>query len=239
MDKNKPALTKRQILDGYYAEPYSFIHVASRVKSPYDVELVSDYQGQDKLWFYLETYNFSQKEKKHKINEWVEFFQTNTKTIKLLYFRSGVPQVLFDAACCQENLEELHFKYGSYKDLSALKKLADSKLKHLYIGSGSRVEDISPLTEMKNLVSLYVENFKRIEDYSILTKLQSLQQLVISGPNMGLTPIKDLDFLRDMPNLLSFFNPSTTIKKKYTKEEKEKLLAELTHLTFIGDYINW
>ena len=88
------------------------------------------------------------------------------------------------------------------------------------------------LTDLTSLVSLYVENFKKIEDYSPLAALTNLEQLEISGPTLGSTPIRDLEFLRDMPNLLSFRNPCTTIRRKYTKEEIEKLKLDLYHLHF-------
>lgn len=235
-----PILTEKQLCEGYYSEPNSFMQIATAIDSPYTITRVEDYKGQDKLWLVCTQLGIPQGEQKRVVNEWVEFLQVNTKTIKLLYFRSRVPQVLFDAACCQENLEELHFKWGAYKDLSALKKLSNLKqLKHLYIGSGAGVEDLSPLTEMKNIVSLYIQNFKRIEDYSPITKLQNLEQLIIDGPNLGYTPIRDLEFLRDMPNLLYFSMPATIIRRKYTKEEKKKLRAELSHLNFHSNYLNY
>jgi hypothetical protein len=114
-----------------------------------------------------------------------------------------------------------------------LEKLSNTtQLKHLYIGSGAGVEDLSPLTKMKNLASLHIENFKKIEDYSPLSQLQDLEELEISGPNLGCIPMHDLEFLRDMPNLRLFNYPAMTIRRKYTKEEKEKLRADLSHLNF-------
>jgi len=234
-----PILTKQQLSDGYYGVPDSFMQIAGQVGCVYTIERVSDYKGQDKLWLFCTQTNLTQREQKRIVNEWIEFLQTNTKAIKFLYIRSRVSQALFDAACCQENLEELHFKWGGYKDLAALKKLSNSKqLKHLYIGTGASVEDISPLAEMKNLASLYVENFKKINDYSPLAALQNLEELDISGPNFGYAPIQDLEFLRDMPNLRVFSTIATTIKRKYTREEKEKLRAELSHLNFRWGLIN-
>jgi Leucine-rich repeat (LRR) protein len=139
-----------------------------------------------------------------------------------------VPQTLFDAACCQENLEELRFKWGAYTNLSALEKLKN--LKFLYIGSGASVRDISILGNMKNLIVLYVENFKRIEDYSPLTALNKLEQLVISGPTLGSTPVKDLEFLREMRSLVSVWLPNTTLRRKYTSKELESLRVFLPTL---------
>ena len=237
-----PVLTKEQLSNGYNMAPDSFLNKAvGQIQSgerdlPYRAEQVKDYKVQDELWLVCTQLSLTQREQKRIVNEWVEFLQTNTKTIKLLYFRSRVPQVLLDAACCQENLEELHIKWGGYKDLSALRKLSNAKqLKHLYIGSGAGVEDLSPLTEMKNLTSLYIVNFKKIEDYSPLAALQNLEQLIISGPILGQAPIKDYEFLRKMPNLLSVWFPNISVRKKYTSEELASLRAALPNLTFVYD----
>ena len=110
---------------------------------------------------------------------------------------------------------------GGYTDLSALENL--KQLKYLYIGSGAGVRDITSLGKLENLIVLHVENFKRIEDYSVFITLRKLEQLIISGPIIGRTPIKDLEFLREMKNLVSVGLPNTTIKKKYTLEELEDL----------------
>ena len=120
---------------------------------------------------------YSNREQKHILNEWINFLRTETKAFKALHFNSHVPQKLFDAVCCQENLEELRFKWGSYSDLSALENLR--KLKFLYIGQGTKIQDITPLGKIKNLVVLHIDNFKRIEDYSVLTSLDKLEQLII------------------------------------------------------------
>jgi len=63
--------------------------------------------------------------------------------------------------------------------------------------------------------------------------LDKLEQLIIAGPILGRTPIKDLEFLREMPNLLSIWFPDTTIRRKYTTEEFLNLRKALPKLTFI------
>lgn len=142
---------------------------------------------------------------------------------------------MFDAACCQENLEELRFKWGAYTDLTALESL--KRLKYLYIGSGAGVRDITSLRNLKNLIVLFVENFKRIEDYSLITALEKLEQLVISGPTLANTPIKDLEFLYEMRSLVSIWIPNTTIRIKYTSEQLENLRISLPNLYPIYDCI--
>lgn len=202
------------------------------------VKEVKDYKGESHLCIactQLDYDGYSEREKKRVLAEWIDFLQTNTKSFKTLHFNSRVPQTLFDAACCQENLEELRFKWGAYSDLSGLESL--KKLKFLYIGSGASVRDITILGNMKNLIVLYVENFKRIEDYSPLTALDKLEQLVISGPTLGNTPIKDLEFLREMQSLVSIWIPNTTLRRKYTSEELANLRISLPNLHDVYDCI--
>jgi len=234
-----PVLTETQIKEGYFDIIGGFPAGKSVVQE------LKDYKGEERLCIactqlpsQIDTEIFgvkgySEREKRIILDEWIDFLQTNTKTLKALHFNSHVSQKLFNAACCQENLEELRFKWGAYSDLSALENL--KKLKFLYIGSGASVRDITVLGKLKTLVVLYIENFKRIEDYFPLTALDKVEQLVISGPTLGYTPIKDYEFLCEMENLLSAWFPNTTIRKKYTSKEFAELYARLPNLRFIYD----
>ena len=178
---------------------------------------------------------YSERDKKRILKEWIGFLSTNTKALKALHFISRVSQAMFDAACCQENLEELRFKWGVYSDLSALQKL--SKLRFLYIGQGSSVRDITILGQLNDLVVLHVEAFKRIDDYSPLITLDDLEQLVITGPILGATPIRDLEFLREMQNLRSVSISNVTVKRKYTPDELDDLRAAVPYLHDINGCI--
>ena len=125
---------------------------------------------------------------------------------------------------CQEDLEELRFKWGHYKNLSALENL--KKIKFLYLGEcRARVDDLTPITKLKNLVVLKTENFKLIEDYSPLIALSNLEQLIAGSL------VKDLEFLREMPNLRSVF---TTTKKEYTDKKIDELRASLPNLKILS-----
>lgn len=205
-------LTGEQIKRGYFSTIGGF-PPAKIMKE------VKDYKGETHLCVACTQldYHYSESDQKRILSDWIVFLRTNTKALKALHFNSRVPQRLFDAACCQENLEELRFKWGAYTDLTGLESLVN--LKYLYIGSGAGVKDITCLGNLKNLIVLYVENFKRIEDYSPLAILEKLEQLVISGPILGKTPIKDLEFLRDMQSLLSVWLPNTKIQRTYNSEE--------------------
>ena len=230
-----PILTEAQIKQGYFHRIGGFPALSYRTEdNPNYARELQDYKGQERLCIcctQLDNYGYSDREKKRVLAEWLDFLRNNTKTFKGLHFNSRVPQSLFDAACCQEDLEELRFKWGAYSDLSALENLR--QLKFLYIGSGASVQDITILGKLNTLIVLYVENFKRIEDYSVLTSLEHLEQLIISGPILGTTKIMDLEFLRQMPNLLSFWRPNAATRRKYSQEELISLREALPNLTYI------
>ncbi|MCL2678876.1 MAG: leucine-rich repeat domain-containing protein [Dehalococcoidia bacterium] len=191
--------------------------------------------GEEVKIIFSDVKSYTERDKKRILNEWLAFLRANTKALKALHFNSRVSQALFDAACCQENLEELRFKWGVYSELSALQKL--NKLKFLYVGQGSSVQEIAVLGQLKNLVVLHVEAFKKIDDYSPLITLNNLEQLVITGPILGTTPIRDLEFLREMKNLRSISLSNVTIKRKYTPNELDNLRVAVPQLHDVNNCI--
>jgi hypothetical protein len=230
-----PHLTEQQIEHGYFNIIGGFPN-AKRLTE------VSEYNGEKQLCVACTQFNpkivekymsgtkcYSNRDMKRILAEWLDFLRTNTKALKALHFNSAVPQRLFDAACCQENLEELRFKCGAYADLSAIHNL--KKLKFLYIGTGIRVADITVLGKLKNLIVLYVENFKRIEGCSAFAALDNLEQFVISSLLFGRVPIKDLEFLHEMKSLASVSIGTATIKRKYTPKELTDLCATLPNIS--------
>jgi len=248
------ALTDEQVKTGYFSIFPGFPGIDIDDISTYDnlVREVDEYEGQERICIsctqlpdsrypaalvrngdpkiYGKPGGYSPKEQKQILKEWIDFLQANPKIFKGLHFSSHVPQRLFDAACCQEDLEELRFKWGNYKDLSALENL--HSLKFLLVGSGAGVQDITPICSMKSLVVLSVENFKRVEDYSPLTALENLEQLAIHANILGRIVIKDLEFLHKMPNLRSFSTGATSFRKKYTESELKDLFASLPKLEY-------
>ena len=177
--------------------------------------------------------NLSKRELKNILDEWIDFLSTNTRALKALHFNSRVPQALFDAACRQEDLAELRFKWGAYPDLSALENL--HQLQFLYLGPGAGVTDITTLGKLKSLVVLDMTGFKKIEDYSPLISLDALEQLAITGATLQYTPLKDLEFLREMPNLRSIVLGGISYRRKYSPDEIANLLAALQNLHDIND----
>ena len=232
-----PVLTEEQIKGGYFdiiggfptlskqralGDESTYINYAREVK---------DYKGQPKLCICCTQLNdniYSTRDKKRILNEWIEFLKTETQTFTALHFNSHTPQALFDAACHQEHLVELRTKWGNYKDLSALENL--HSLKFLYIGSGPGVLSIDPISKMKSLVSVVVENFKKIEDYSLLSELDALEQLQIGSGILQRIKVNDLEFLHEMPNLLSFAIGDASFKRKYTQMGLSELFDALPNL---------
>ena len=217
-------LTEKQLDTGYFREIGGFSPLCI-------IKEVKDYKGEDRICIactQLDYLGYNEREQKRILNEWIDLLRTDTKLLSALHFNSRVPQSLFNAACSQENLEELRFKWGPYKDISALDNL--KKLQFLYIGTGASVQDISVLGKLKNLIVLLIENFKRIEDYDDLATLDKLEQLVIRPTNLGNNvPIKDLEFLREMHSLVSVVL-SAKIIRKYTAYELNDLNASLPNL---------
>jgi hypothetical protein len=190
-------------------------------------------KGEEEKMFFPDIKCYSEYDKKRILKEWINFLSVKKESLRRVHFNSKVTPALFSAVCCQNELEELRFKWGTYSDLSALEKM--QKLKYLYIGQGSYVKDISPLAKLKNLIVLHIEAFTKIEDYSSLGSLLALEQLVITGPLLSDAKIKDLEFLRKMPSLRSVSFANLVSKKKYTKEELAELQSDLPNLHAVNN----
>ena len=234
-----PTLSNSQLKKEYFDKVGGFplsrtIHELSEYNGESQVCIAcTQLNGKEVKMFFPDVKSYNERDKKRILKEWIDFLSTNTKMLKALHINSRVPQELFDAACCQENLQELRFKWGVYSNLSALEKL--NKVKYLYIGQGAGVQDISILGKLYSLVVLHIEAFKKIEDYSPLTALKNLEQLVITGPILGVTPLKDLEFLREMSHLRSIALTNVKIKRKYTIENFAELRAALPNLIDINN----
>ena len=149
---------------------------------------------------------YTDNEKRKIVKGWCNFLASNRTAFRRLYFRSRVPQELFDAACQQMNLETLHVKWGPYRDLSALRNL--KKLRVLYIGTGASVTSIEPLGDLDTLRALQIENFQKIENYAALGRLSNLQMLEIFPATLQTIHISNLDFLKSLTSLRSVWIPA-------------------------------
>ena len=193
-----PLLNEKQI-------KYGFTYYHKDESYPKAIIELSQYNGESSL-----TINCTQlggsftpqydtaKKKKSVLLEWCDFLTKNSTAFTELRFGTRMPQELFNAICCQKNLKELHIKWGSYSDISALENL--SNIEYLHIGSGSSVQSIESIVTLKKLTALSIENFQKITDYSPLVQLKKLECLSIEGD--GMSPkyihIDSLDFLKSM-----------------------------------------
>lgn len=164
---------------------------------------------------------YSDSEGRKILREWIAFLCENPDEFYALHFNSRVPQGLFDAACCQHDLVELRCKWGGYRDLSSLRNL--SKLRYLYLGSCPGITALAPIPELRELIVVYLENFQGVSDYSPLSGLTRLEQLVLSGPDLGILTVNDLDFLWDMPSLGSVWFPNIALRRDYSDAERQQL----------------
>lgn len=180
------------------------------------VHTVADYTSGDSAYIVATQVDFhdvngvpipyTDSEKRKIVKEWCNFLVSNPTVFRRLYFRSRVPQELFDAACQQVNLETLHFKWGPYRDISALRNL--KKLRVLYIGTGASVTSIEPLGDLDHLRALQIENFQKIEDYAALGRLTNLEMLEIFPATLQTIHISNLDFLKSLTSLRSVWIPA-------------------------------
>ena len=217
------ALSLEQLENGYFNEIGGFAD--KRI-----IHTVAEYDGSDRCCIAPTQLNdrFSDRECKKILDEWISFLKENPTAFKALHINSYVPARLFEAVCCQQNLEELRLKWGKYADLTSLSRLQG--LRRLYLGSCPSVADITPVTRLKHLHVLYMENFKLIEDYSSLVNLEELEQLVISGATLTDVKVKDIDFLCEMKSLVSLWLPNVNIVKRYSSDETEELRNRCSHI---------
>lgn len=207
--ENEFTLTDEFIQSHKYGSDRDWVHVPH-------LREVADYTGGDSARIAATQLDFHEvngiqqlytdSEKRRIVKDWCSFLSTNQTFFRRLYFRSRVPQELFEAACQQTNLEVLHIKWGPYRDLSALRNL--KKLRVLYIGSGASVTSIEPLGELDTLRALQIENFQKIEDYAALGRLTKLEMLEIFPAALQTIHLSNLDFLKSLTSLRRLWIPA-------------------------------
>lgn len=94
-------------------------------------------------------------EQRKLVDRWCEALPS-FRGLRHLYFRSRVPQRLFDAACQVPGLESLYIKWSGVKTLEAIERA--STLRDLVMGSSASLQSIEPLRGLSSLKSLELEN---------------------------------------------------------------------------------
>ena len=150
-------------------------------------------------------------QRRKRVAAWCELLPTLTDVRRLWLF-SHVPKRLFEAACELANLEALYVKWGNADDLSPLSALQN--LRHVHLGSLTKVTDITPLAAMQQLRSLEIENFKRVEIFDDLAGLSGLELLHLDGSIWTEQKIASLDPIGHMSGLRSFSMINARLRSK-------------------------
>ena len=139
-------------------------------KSPKTVVEPHDYAGGPELFLDAKPLgrDVPELQRRKRVDAWCELLPTLTDLRRLWLF-SHVPKRLFEAACELASLEALYVKWGDANDLSPLSALPN--LRHVHLGSLTKVTDLRPLAGMKQLRSLEIENFKGVEVFDGLAGL--------------------------------------------------------------------
>jgi hypothetical protein len=148
---------------------------------------------------------------KQRIAAWCDFLPT-LADVRRVWLDCHVPQKLFDAVCRMPALESLHVKWGGVDDLTPMTALAS--LRHVHLGSLTKVVDMRPVASMSQLVSLELENFKRVTQYDDLSALSSLEMLAIQGGVWAAQRMESLEPIGLMRGLRSFSMINTSLQSR-------------------------
>ena len=135
--------------------------------------------------------------------KWIDILP-GLDNVTAISLRHRVSQQFFEAVCKMRNLKQLHFWTSTAADISAISNL--SKLKQLYLDSFSRLTDISPLQNARQLEILSVSNSFKIENYEVIGKLTQLIALGLHGDEaapkrLRLRSLKPFDKLSHLRHL--------------------------------------
>lgn len=167
---------------------------------PAPIFLPDEYVGGDSLRLDWEFAGLSAKEKPRIIKAWCRLLPQLSRLRRLVIW-SQVTQPLFEAVCQLPHLEALQIKWSTISRLDSIQSL--SALRHLHIGSSTRVESIQPLTTLSSLELLEIENFKRITDFSPLAGLKNLKSLAVVGSMWSRLRLSSLEPFAEMTSLES------------------------------------
>lgn len=187
---------------------------------PRGIARPEDYTGGDDLVLSWDLGAVPEAEKKRVIKAWCARLP-ELKNLRRLILWSQVTPPVFEAACQLHGLEALQLKWSNLVSLEPLRAL--SKLRHLWIGSSTRVTSLEPIAALTGLRFLSIENFKLIQDFTPLEKLTSLETLWVTGSMWTRQDVGSLEVFARMPWLQSL-----ALDTKYVKSLKP--LAALTTL---------
>jgi hypothetical protein len=142
------------------------------------IRLVEEYSNQEIIKFCPSQHENATVSQQRKIStQWQSFLLTNKLLLKEVQVCTRLDQSIFDALCEQSSIESLRIKWLACKEIRNITKLIH--LKKLFIESGSCIEDITPVAELKNLETLILGETVKVSDYSCLKNITSLKVLGI------------------------------------------------------------
>ncbi|NTV71371.1 MAG: leucine-rich repeat domain-containing protein [Azonexaceae bacterium] len=153
-----------------------------RATEPKTIREPEQYDGADSISIACTQTDLPASAQSRLVQRWCEFLPSLGK-VRRVWFRSQVPQRLFDAAASMPGLTDLWVKWSSIKSLEAL--LGAAHLTHLHLGGSAQIQSIAELGSLRQLKWLTLENLKRIHDLEPIAKLTQLEGFGFSGGIWG------------------------------------------------------
>jgi hypothetical protein len=121
---------------------------------------------------------YSSSDAKRIVAEWVEFFASVPSPIQDLGLVSRTPNRLFEALAGQRQLQRLSVKWGDFEDLSPLSELRN--LSYLRLAGASKVRDLRPLAELSAVAELELESLRHAHDLRPIGAMSGVTSLGIA-----------------------------------------------------------
>lgn len=157
----------------------------------------------------------SQKKRKEIEQKWINTLP-KLKNVKWLSVRHRVKQDFFEAICEMPNLESLTFWTSSVEDISSISNLKN--LTYLKLWSFARLKDISPLLSLEKLTVLSIDNCFKVENYEIVGQMTQLIGLELCGNTFApkylrINSLKPFEKLKNLKHL--DFSRASVIDRSY------------------------
>ncbi|MRX43553.1 hypothetical protein [Agromyces kandeliae] len=133
---------------------------------------------------------------------------TASTTLVRLHLVSRVPQELLDSLAGQPQLQQVHVKWGPYRDVTALGR--HDQLRALGLGGATSLVSLAPLTALENLTDLSVEAAHRLDDPTSLGAFTRLAALEFGNGHPGSdtsVTLPDLGWVRSLTRLRTLALP--------------------------------
>ena len=174
-------------------------HLKSTDNDVPTVKYVDEFNGGDILKIACTQTALSSYQQKKLVDSWCEFLPTCEASD--IRFYSRVNQKLFDAACKAINLNSLFIKWAS-NGISTYDSLNKARgITRLYLGSVTQVDDLTAISSLSNLEWLEIHEHKILRDLSPLSNLKNLIGIRMSGGLFGTQKINSLKPLTRLTKL--------------------------------------